>query len=602
MMKHDFFVRFGLGAIVFFTLILGSVVGAEDYALKPQILDALTRHDTTTALQLLDSEIQTDPGFAPNYLVKGKILFEREKYDQALEFFTTALEKKSKLYEALYYKSLILLEKDQLKEAEKAINNGLKRAKDEEALFHNAKGLLLLKQEDYIGADVEFRQALRLDSTNSNFRVNLGDANYFQQIYPLAINEYKQVIETDTTNLTVFFRLARAYMAMKNFNEALDALRTVLSRDTMYAKAWQEAGKLYTMAGLSARDPETKEQRFKETIGSYRKYLELSGDSANGEVFFNLGRAYFNLGGFAQADSAFLHVLSLDEEPKNIYLYLGRGHIAEEKYQQGIDFLKQHLAGMKADDPDWQPTGEDADLFRRMGDAYKALSEHYYAAENYVMASDLAPDNSRYAVEAALAFHQQKEYEKALEYYQRRMENGEPSWNIYMNAAYCTLNLEDFEQSIEYLKEVVTLDSSQVKAYELLSDTYLRQMSDCQNGVEWTEKLLAMDPTNCDAHKMLGFAYFGGTCPANYLKAVSHFNNSMKCYKEKGMDGCANSDLMLYIAQAYHLQAAELSESDKKEDSKKYFKLAFDTYKNVLKCDPGNAEAKKGVSDTEFEF
>ena len=60
----------------------------------------------------------------------------------------------------------------------------------------------------------------------------------------------------------------------------------------------------HPMAGQSAGDPETKEQRFKEAIGSYRKYLELSNDSADGEVFYNMGRSFFNLGGFFQSDSA----------------------------------------------------------------------------------------------------------------------------------------------------------------------------------------------------------------------------------------------------------------------------------------------------------
>ena len=59
---------------------------------------------------------------------------------------------------------------------------------------------------------------------------------------------------------------------------------------------------------------------------------------------------------------------------------------------------------------------------------------------------------------------------------------------------------------------------------------------------------------------------------------------------------------MLYIAQAYHLQAAELDDKDEKTESKKYFKEAFDWYVKVLKCDPGNADAKKGKRDTEFMY
>ena len=46
-----------------------------------------------------------------------------------------------------------------------------------------------------------------------------GDANYYNEIYPIAINEYERVLEMDTTNLDVFFRLAGAFLGLM----ALDA-------------------------------------------------------------------------------------------------------------------------------------------------------------------------------------------------------------------------------------------------------------------------------------------------------------------------------------------------------------------------------------------
>ncbi|MCP4567929.1 MAG: hypothetical protein GY841_10155, partial [FCB group bacterium] len=368
------------------------------------------------------------------------------------------------------------------------------------------------------------------------------------------------------------------------------------------AEAWKQAGKLYTMAGLSARDRDTKQQRFTETIGSYKKYLDLAQDSSDGEIFFNLGRAYFNLGGFAPADSAFEYVLSLGDVPKNIYLYLGRGYIGEENYELGIQYMKQHLDWLKEQDTDWEPGTADADIFRRIADGYKALKDNAGSAEFYVKAAELDTTNARYAVQAAVSFHQLKEYADALMYYERRIVIGPDSWNIYMNAALCQLNLEDFEMAIDYLLKVVELKPDHAKAYALLSNTYLDPMADCEKGVEWTTKLYDLDTTNCDALKSLGFAYFAGACPPQYLTAVTKFRKALSCYKAKGMDNCGNTDLIVYIAQAYHLYAAEMAEADKKDESKKHFKNAYDWYQKCLKCDPGNAECKKGVKDTEFEY
>ncbi|MEE9443054.1 MAG: tetratricopeptide repeat protein [candidate division Zixibacteria bacterium] len=577
--------------------VFSSTIFAEE--IDPRVTEALNNHDTTQAQILLDGIIKTDPSYAYNYFLKGKIFFAQGNYEDALDQFEITLDKKSKLYEALYLKGRVLLQLGKIDDAEKDFKKGIDKAKDEKSWFHNGLGLVYMEREEYTRADVEFRRAIQIGPDQAEFHVNLGDANYFSKIYPLAINEYNQVIEMDTTNLDVYFRLARAYMVQNQYSEALDQLSVVLSRDTTYAYAWKEAGKLYTMAGLSARDQETKKQRFDEAIWSYGKFIELSNDSTGGEVFFNMGRAYFNRGFYANADSAFSYVLSIGDVPSNIYLYLGRSKIILEEYQAGIDYLNNHIEWMKEQDTEWEP---DADLNRRIADAYKDLDDHANAAKYYVTASELRPENSRYAVLAAISFHQIKEYADALTYYDRRIDIGPDDANIYLNASYCTLQLEDWEKSVNYLHRVVELDSTKTRAYLLLSDTYIRQLADCDNGILWTEKLYAKDTTSCDALITLGFSYFGTDCYTDYLKAIGYFKRALNCFKDKGMDNCGNANVMLYIAQGYHLYAADLLEKDKKEESRPFFKNAFDWYNRVLKCEPGNADAKKGKSDTEFEF
>ena len=306
-----------------------------------------------------------------------------------MEQFDTALQKKAKLYEALYYKGLVYLDRDEKNQAKKTFDSGIKKAKEEKALFHDGMGLYYLKTKEYSLADVQFRKASQVGPDLPEFHAHLGDANYFSEIYPLAINEYERALEMDTTNLDIYFRLARSYVALGQYAEALNQLSVVLSRDNTYDQAWKQAGKLYTMAGLLANGRDLKEQRFKEAIGSYRKYIDLSKDSTDGEVFFNLGRSYFNLGGFQQADSAFEYVLAIGDVPKSIYLYLGRGYMGEERYREGIETLDKHFEWLKEQDPDWKPTVAEADLYRRIGDAYKELDDNLLAAESYVKALEV---------------------------------------------------------------------------------------------------------------------------------------------------------------------------------------------------------------------
>ncbi len=566
----------------------------------PQIADALSRRDTTQVLVLLDNALKTDPANGQYYLLKGQIFYARGKLTEALNELERAIKIKSTHFEALYYKGLIFLKQKKLPEALKAFEEGVKKAGEEKALFHNGMGLYYIETGKYTEADTEFRKASQVGPDRAEYHANLGDANYFSKVYPLAISEYNRTIEMDTTFLDVYFRLARAYVAQGQYNEALDQLRIVLTRDSLYTYAWKEIGKLYTLAGLSARDVPTKEQRFKEAIGSYRRFFALGKDSTDGETFFNMGRAYFNLSAYLEADSAFQYILTLGDKPPSIYLYLGRTKIGEEQYQAGVDYLKQHLAFQK-ERQGTEENGGDADIYRRIADAYKALQNFDSATVYYVASTGSDSTNAKAIFDAALSYHQLKDYTNALKFYERRMALGPDASNVYLNAAYCALNLQDYIKATTYLKKVVELDSTIDKTYPLLSNTYVYQLQNCDEGMTWTKKWLEKDSANCDALKSMGFLYYSGMCAPDYLKAVSYFTRALNCYRAKA-GNCANPDVMLYIAQANHMHAAALAEKKQKADSKKFFKEAFDWYKKVLSCDPGNADAKKGVKDTEFEY
>jgi hypothetical protein len=110
---------------------------------------------------------------------------------------------------------------------------------------------------------------------------------------------------------------------------------------------------------------------------------------------------------------------------------------------------------------------------------------------------------------------------------------------------------------------------------------------------------LELEPGNCDAKKALGFAYFGGICTKNYAKALDYLTDAYACIiKQSG--ACHDLELPMWIAQCYHLQGADKVAA--KESASEDFKNAYEWYGKVLECQPGNANAKKGQDDLQFEF
>ena len=208
----------------------------------------------------------------------------------------------------------------------------------------------------------------------------------------------------------------------------------------------------------------------------------------------------------------------------------------------------------------------------------------------------------------------------------------EKSISNYMRAGYCALNIarrsdgdeeedidEEMDEGMDEAVEsapAVDIDYYQLSVdyflkyleykpddYKILSEvayTYLYSKSDCTNGVKYYEQLAVLAPDSCMAKRSLGYAYFGGVCTKKYTKALGYLKDAYNCITAEANDACGDVNLTLWVAQCYHLRAAEKvgNEQNANDD----FKAAFNWYGKVLKCEPANSVAKKGQDDVRFEF
>ena len=219
-----------------------------------------------------------------------------------------------------------------------------------------------------------------------------------------------------------------------------------------------------------------------------------------------------------------------------------------------------------------------------------------------------------------------------MHYYELRIAAGidSTSANIYKNASSCALRIagdesanggqdeemleEDqaddapivdtfidpslnyYQVAADYMNKYLEFVPTDTATVERLANTYLYQLQDCVNGVAACERVLALDPNNCQTKKSLGFAYFTGSiCNKDLNKTLRYMLQAYECFSAKGP--CTEVALTKWIAQAYHLRAVAGT-----NDANSDYKNAFEWYSKVLKCDPNDAEAQKGKDDTQFEF
>ncbi|MEA3296614.1 MAG: tetratricopeptide repeat protein [candidate division Zixibacteria bacterium] len=624
--------------VVFLQFLSLSTPFAAD--VKQPILDALNNGDTALAIDLLNAEVEIDQSYHMNYYRLGMIYFEREQYPQAREQFEIAVDNKSNHFESLHKLGLCLLELEELDKAEKVMDRGRKKAKDEKkAPFEDGYGLVMLAKEQYQEADRAFRAALILDSAKAMYHIHLGDANFYQGIPSLAIIEYEKALAVDTGSLEVYYHWAEACLEMKDYSCAINNLHIVLQKDSTHTPAWMRAGGIYFKAALSTRARQDRKARFKEAIGSYKRYLELSdakADSAHVRVFFELAMAYVNVGGSEEAVGYFDKVLSIPYEPRDIYFHYGKALWGTQDFEKSGQMLNKHIEWIADPDNAASSKVNDRELYQYLGDSYYYRKSKNFrkAIEYYRKSIEINPNQKRLVYNIAVSYHNEKYYAEALEFYQKRIDLGIDTTSrdagIYKNAGYCALNIanksdeveemevleEDegvdafvpsgidpnlnyYEVAIDYMEQYLSIRSEDAKVLLLVANTYLYQLADCTNGTKYFRRLLKIDPKSCDAKKALGYAYFGGICTKNYTKALGFLKDAYSCVAaDKG--ACSDKDLVLWIAQCYHLRAVEKTKD--KAGSSSDYKNANEWYTKCLKCDPSNQVCKKGRDDTSFEF
>ncbi|MDR2507296.1 MAG: tetratricopeptide repeat protein [Candidatus Accumulibacter sp.] len=219
---------------------------------------------TEAALREIETLEKSHPDLADTYALRGEILLDEERFDEAFDMFSNALErglntpetdanlafalfkagKRKEAFERLYKSGkldqgnarnnycmgYLLREKGELDEArrflEKAIEIDPKFAE-----AHHCLGLVLTDQSDFSGAEDAYSRALELAPENANAYLNLGNLYSKQRKGDAARACFEQAIAIAPDSGVAWNNLALLYNAEHRFDEAEEAFGKALSKD-----------------------------------------------------------------------------------------------------------------------------------------------------------------------------------------------------------------------------------------------------------------------------------------------------------------------------------------------------------------------------------
>jgi len=477
----------------------------------------------------------------------GDIYIRTGKLDSAAYYFNRAIAEDRK--SAINYVGLgkLALIKGNKAEAEKQFKEALDYSKEKDPYVLAMLAEAYVDQEKATDADLNkavayLEKAAGRDDKSPMIQIMLGDAYLKLKNGGKAMTAYDRAIQLDPKNALAYVKRGELYTSSRNYNEAEEAFKKEIAIDPNYAIAYHDLGELYYFAG-----------QYDKALSTFQKYVDLAEPTPESRAkyasFLFLTKNY---------DKALQEVQQvLKSDPNNTvmnrlkaYSYLELKQ--PEKALQAIEDYMKKVDSSKL-------IADDYEYYGRILNANEKYKE---AADNLQKAIEINPDNMELYQELATAYAKQGKYEKAVEVYEKKRENAEPSnadffymGNNYMMAGEAAREAGNEAKAKEYYKKADETYANITKSNPTYANAYL-----------WRAQANA----NIDPESVEGLAkpYY-----EEYIKLAGQ-------EPDKNKEGLVQANY--YLGAYYYLTAQD------RENAVKHFQ-------QVLKLDPGNQQAKTAL-------
>jgi tetratricopeptide (TPR) repeat protein len=523
----------------------------------------------TEAITVCQAYLQSSQKDENAWLILAKVFQQIGMLDSAENAAKKVIQLDDEMLEGYTVLAQVQLEKKNVQGAYATAKAGLKMIGKKQPKYPPllvVLGQTLIAVDSADAALVAASEAKELDSRNVTAYEVIGDAYEKQKVAPMAISSYEKSLEIDSLQPRVLYKLANAYTKERQYTEAARVYMRILALDPNNEVSRLELARLYYRAKQWANCAATLKDYFKKETNPPKDiqsmYLEA----------LLRARQYKEA---AQVGQTFLMV---EPNSRLAYRAIANGFYNEKKYVQAIENFKK-VDTLEFDDYRW------------LGMSYKQLKKDSLAAmtweEGLKDSTQALNIRSFYIDQVAATWMGLKSYERAAEFYQKRIQLDSTAVGAYINYAQCMMQLERFEKAVSALKTAIVKTPKFPPVYTNLGFCYF-QMKEFDAGTDEFRKAIKVIDTAetkykielADSYRMIGLSIMvkkkatEEESKQKWEEAIGYLKKSLK-YKED-------------VAQTHLLLGQSYQNSNKKED-------AIAEYKRTLKLDPKNKEANKGL-------
>ncbi len=551
---------FGVSALI--------LAGPADDAYK-NAKNLMAKGDLQSALKAANDGLAIDPAHFDLNSLAGNIYSVLGDYQNSLNSYKKALEKKGKDADALFGAGMAAYKLKSYDEAIQYFQQGEKTGKLKGQFFYGL-GLAQTEKGDFANADLNIRKAIDKDKKNPLYHLALAETNYRNKVFSIAATEFKKAMEIDSTldktHQDIHYKLAQSQINLRNIPGAIDEYKIQVDHFPSDSTSWLELGRIYEISNIQA-----------EAVFCYEKFLALS--PLNGVAWFNLGKLYLATKNPDKAAAAFEKAVELKSHEAESFGNLAKIYADRKEYEKSIDAYNRYETAFGSPDSVdyWIEKGK---VELKLGEKNANYFDSAFVAFNKSITID-SLYSSAYEY-AGLTLYYKKDYVKAIPYFQKKVSLDTTGVNSYRNMAFCYLKTEQyglaagsFEKALAIKPEDVTMRAMTAKIYTF-AGMYGKAIDHFEYILNHNTPELT-DSLKCEIYPDLGSSYLN---QKNCQTALTYLLKAEQC-KPRDVSIITN------IAVSYQM-------CNKVKDSNVY-------YKKCLAIDPNNKVCKRGDLETTIQ-
>ncbi len=540
--------------------------------------DLMKQKKYDEAIAACQTYLQSSARDENGWLVLAEAYQQTQKLDSAEIAAKKTIELEDGMMEGYTILGQIQLTKKNAQDAYATAKTGLKMTKRKASKYPPllvVLGQSLLALDSADAALVASGEAKELDPQNAAAYEVMGDAYLKQKVVPMAINSYEKSLEIDSLQQRVLYKIANAQKNDRQYTRAAEVYLRILTLDPNNEAARLELADLFFRAGQYANCAKVLREYFKNQKNPPKeiqlKFLEALYKSKQYKEASEVAKGYLKI------------------EPKSALAYraIAYGNLIDKQYAQSVEAYKK-IATMDT---------MEFDDYRWLGTAYRQIKKDSLAA----MAWEEALKDTTQTItlrsylygEVGSIWMTYKHYDRAVEFFQKRVQLDTIAVGASFNLATCLMQLEEYEKAVSVLRKAIARNPKYPPAYINMGFCYF-QMKDFDAGRKEFETAIKIIDTAeskyhselADANRMIALAMMleKKTTPEASQKkwedAIVYLRKSVK-YKED-------------VAETHLLLGQCLQNLNKKED-------AIKEYKRTVQLEPKNEAARKGLKDLQPE-